>query len=120
MKTVLSMIMVVVLALSACKSDEVNTNRIYVFSQPGCGHCVHAKTYMERYYKDYDIKDMNIREGENMSHMRRYARKFKVPEYNLGTPFIVLGDNYVMGWGDEQIKSFNRYARRFKPKQKIK
>ena len=100
---------------TSCK-EESSTNRIYVFSQPGCGHCINAHEYMERYYKNYDIKELNIREGSNMSHMLRYARKFKVPEQTLGTPFIILGDNYVMGWGNEQIKEFNKYMKSFKPK----
>ena len=102
--------------MSACQ-DESSTNRVYVFSQPGCGHCINAHEYMERYYKNYDIKELNIREGSNMSHMLRYARKFKVPEQTLGTPFIILGDNYVMGWGNEQIKEFNKYMKSFKPKK---
>lgn len=101
--------------LSACE-EEKTTNRIYVFSQPGCIHCEHARAYMQRYYKNYDIKELNIHEGSNMSYMVRYARRFKVPESSLGTPFIVMGNRYVMGWGGEQIKNFNRYAKSFKPK----
>jgi len=117
MKRLLTVLLLVGVAmLSACK-DEVKTNRVYVFSQPGCGHCEHAKAYMDRYYKNYDIKDMNIRQGSNMGYLQRYARKFKVPEQTLGTPFIVMGDQYIMGWGKEQEKAFNRNMKNFKPKQ---
>lgn len=111
-----ALMLVVTLFLSGCK-EETNTNRIYVFSQPGCGHCEHARAYMERYYRNYDIKDLNIREGDNMNYLLRYARKFKVSERTLGTPFIVMGENYIMGWGAQQQKDFNRYAKNFKPKQ---
>ena len=104
------------LFLSAC-NEKVNTNRIYVFSQPGCSHCISASAYLSRYYKNYDIKEINIREGNNAGYLIRYARKFKINEKELGTPFIVLGDNYVMGWGSEQIKTFNKYAKNFKPQQ---
>jgi len=100
--------------LNAC-NEQTTTNRVYVFSQPGCGHCVNAHEYMTRYYKNYDIKELNIREGSNMNYMLRYARKFKVAERSLGTPFIVIGDNYIMGWGNEQIKEFNRLMKNFKP-----
>ncbi|MBR5154333.1 MAG: lipoprotein [Alphaproteobacteria bacterium] len=116
MKRILGLfILGLTLFLSAC-NEKTYTNRIYVFSQPGCGHCTNAHHYMARYYKDYDIKELNIREGSNMGYMLRYAKKFKVPEQTLGTPFIVMGDNYVMGWGSEQIKEFNKYAKSFKPK----
>ncbi len=102
--------------LSSC-NDETTTNRVYVFSQPGCGHCINAHEYMARYYENYDIKELNIREGSNMDYMMRYARRFKVPTHSLGTPFIILGDNYIMGWGDEQIKKFNKEMKAFKPKK---
>ena len=115
-KILISFFFALTTLLCACNSEQTTTNRIYVFSQPGCIHCEHAKEYMSRYYKNYDIKDMNIREGNNMGYMLRYARKYKISEQDLGTPLIIMGDNYVMGWGDEQQKAFNRYARSFKPK----
>jgi len=116
-KSLVAIILIVAAFLSSCQ-EKKSTNRIYVFSQPGCMHCEHAKSYMDRYYADYDIKDMNIREGNNMGYMLRYARKYKVPEQDLGTPFIVMGNNYVMGWGDDQQKQFNRYVKDFSPKAK--
>ena len=104
------------LLLSAC-NEKTYTNRIYVFSQPGCGHCISAHNYLQRYYRDYDIKELNIRVDSNAGYMIRFARKFKIKDQELGTPFIVLGNNYVMGWGEEQIKAFNKYAKDFKPKE---
>lgn len=115
-RILLSLFLAITCFLTACQ-EETKTNRIYVFSQPGCGHCVHAKAYMDRYYKNYDIKDLNIREGKNMSYLLRYARKFKVPAQSLGTPFIILGDNYIMGWGVEQQRKFNVLAKNFSPKK---
>ena len=107
------------LALGGCKdSTSPQANRIYVFSQPGCGHCEHAREYMARYYRGYDIKELNIREGNNMGYLMRYAKKFKIPEQTLGTPFIVMGDHYVLGLGEQQVKDFNRYAKNFKPAAK--
>lgn len=110
------MMVVATFLISGCQ-DETNTNRIYVFSQPGCGHCQNAHAYMERYYKNYDIKELNIRKGSNLDYMQRYARKFKIPAQTLGTPLIIMGDDYVMGWGKDQQKEFNRLVKKFKPKQ---
>ena len=115
MKKILSLCLLAVsLFLNGC-DEKLSTNRVYVFSQPGCGHCVNAHNYMDRYYKNYDIKELNIREGSNMNYMLRYARKFKVSEQRLGTPFIIIGDSYIMGWGDTQIKEFNKMMKNFKP-----
>lgn len=116
-KSFIALVLIFTAFLSACQ-EKKSTNRIYVFSQPGCMHCEHAKSYMDRYYANYDIKDLNIHEGNNMSYMLRYARKYKVRTQDLGTPFIVMGDNYIMGWGRDQEKKFNRYAKNFSPKPK--
>ena len=43
----------------------------------------------------------------------------KISEQNLGTPLITMGDNYVMGWGTEQQRDFNRYVKNFTPKSKL-
>ncbi len=110
-----ALMLAVTLFLGGCNEEKTPANRIYVFSQSGCGHCDHARAYMERYYQGYDIKELNIREGNNIGYLQRSARRFKVPADTLGTPFIVMGDHYIMGWGTEQQKQFNRYAKEFKP-----
>lgn len=110
-----ALMFVATIMLSACNENSAK-NEIYVFSQPGCGHCINAHDYMERYYKDYNIKEINIREGSNMNNLVKYARKFKISQNSLGTPFIVIGDKYIMGWGNEQVKEFNRLAKEFKNK----
>lgn len=116
MKRILrALMLVIIVLLSGCNEEKTSGNRIYVFSQPGCGHCENARAYMERYYQGYDIKELNIREDNNIGYLQRSARRFKVPMETLGTPFIVMGDHYIMGWGTEQQKAFNRYAKDFKP-----
>ena len=117
MKHLLTTLMfIATIMLSAC-NDSSSKNTIYVFSQPGCGHCINAHDYMERYYKDYNIKEVNIREGANINHLMKYAKKFKVSQNSLGTPFIGIGDKYIMGWGNEQVKEFNRLAKEFNNKK---
>ena len=115
MKKFLTVIMLVfTIMLSGC-NEKKTTNRIYVFYQPGCGHCEHAHNYLRRYYRNYDIKELNIREGNNMGYLLRFAKKYRIPEQSLGTPLIVMGNHYIMGWGEEQQKQFNRYAKNFHP-----
>ena len=111
-----TLIFIATIMLSAC-NENMEKDQIYVFSQPGCGHCVNAHEYMERYYKDYNIKEINIREGTNVNQLMKYANKFKVSQNSLGTPFIVIGDKYIMGWGNDQVKEFNRLAKEFKNKK---
>lgn len=112
-----AVLFVAMLMLGGC-NEEKNSNQVYMFSQPGCGHCEHAQAYIARYYKGYNIKEVNIREGNNMAYLMRYAQKFNIPTQTLGTPLFVMGENYVMGWGTEQQKQFNRYIKDFKPADK--
>lgn len=114
MKHILMSILMVTTIFLFANKLEAKTDEIYVFSQPGCGHCDNARLYMQRYYKDYPIKEINIRQGNNMGLLLGYAKKFNVPQNELGTPFIVLDNEYVMGWGEEQIKKFNKYAKKIK------
>lgn len=118
-KIVMSMLMVVAVLLGGCQEKRTPNNSIYVFSQVGCGHCEDARSYMRRYYSNYDIKELNIHKGGNMQYLLRYAQKYKIPQQSLGTPLIVMGNNYVMGWGTEQMKQFNRYIKNFKPKTPV-
>ena len=113
-RIIASAIFVMSIFLSGCH-EKASNNQIYVFSQPGCIHCEHARSYMKRYYSNYEIKEMNIHEGNNMGQLLRYAKKYHISQQDLGTPLIAMGDNYIMGWGDEQQKKFNRYAKEFKP-----
>lgn len=115
-KTVISMLIAVSFILGGCQEKRAQNNSIYVFSQAGCGHCEHARSYMQRYYSNYDIKELNIHKGGNMNYLLKFAHKYKIPEQSLGTPLIAMGNNYVMGWGNEQMKQFNRYIKNFKPK----
>ncbi len=108
-KTIYKLMMICMLILSGCTTENNNnSNTIYVFSQPGCGHCIDAHNYFTTYYKNYDIQELNVREANNYSKMMNYAKKFKIPQNSLGTPFIVFQDEYIMGWGNEQIKKFNK------------
>ncbi len=116
-KIYLSLILALSVFLGGCQEKQT-TNRIYVFSQPGCMHCEYARNYMNHYYKNYDIKDMNIHENNNMSHMLKYARKYHIAQQDLGTPLIIMGDNYILGWGTQQQQQFNKYAKNFKPVSK--
>ncbi|MBR2273396.1 MAG: hypothetical protein IJ864_00975 [Alphaproteobacteria bacterium] len=116
-KVLTSLMLAIFILIGGCQEKQAN-NRIYVFSQPGCGHCVHARDYMRRYYRNYDIRELNIREGKNMGYLLHFARKYKIPEQTLGTPLIVMGENYVMGWGEEQQRRFNRYIKKFRPKNR--
>jgi len=115
-KIIMSMLMIATVLLGGCQEKRAPNNSIYVFSQVGCGHCEDARNYMRRYYSNYDIKELNIHKGGNMQYLLKYAQKYRIPQQSLGTPLIVMGNNYVMGWGTEQMKQFNRYIKNFKPK----
>ena len=102
--------------VTSCDTQERSGNAVYFFTQPGCIHCEHARDYINRYYPKHNIKELNVREQQNMGLLMHSVKKMKINSDSIGTPFIVIGDHYVMGWGNEQVKQFNQYIRKIKPR----
>ena len=76
------------------------------------------------FYKElhkYDLDIIHVHSPVSLGATAiKYAKKYHIPGESLGTPLIVMGNHYVMGWGEEQQRQFNRYARNFRPQRKIK
>ncbi len=99
------------IGITAC-SDEKNTNNaaindsdadVIVFSQTGCPHCTHAMEFIEGDLKkqipDIVVKEYDIRKSKHAYELFIHnARKYIKDGTSVGTPFIIVGDNYMMGW----------------------
>ena len=68
---------------------------------------------MNEKYPNLEMKLINIRQSrENFELLLKCAKKFNIGN-NLGTPLICMGDNYIMGWSEEQQKQFDEYVKDF-------
>ena len=76
---------------------------ITVYTQKTCGWCKKAMAYIDENVRpsnpDIVIREIDIGAQANFNKMTADARKFKVGR-EVGTPFIVSKDDYIVGWTD--------------------
>lgn len=41
------------------------------------------------------------------------VKKFDLPHKDIGTPLICMGDNYLIGWSEEEAKKFDSFVQPF-------
>ena len=107
--------------IAACHSEEkkedtaaVNTTEaqdivslsadmVYFFYQETCPHCHDAAAYLHENYPNAKIKALNVKMPGNMKLFAEAVKTYKVGN-QAGTPLICFGENYIMGWSDEDKK----------------
>ncbi len=77
--------------------------RAVLFYSPTCGHCEFVITQtlpplMEKYGNRLQIIGINVAEQQGSTFFRAALDKFKLQEG--GVPFLVIGDQYLVGSGD--------------------
>lgn len=85
------------------KEDVVN---VYFFHGDGCPHCKKADEYFKKLKKDYkdkiEIIPLEVWNNEtNLSIM--YTLYNKLGVHGDGVPFIVIGDDYTLGFDDSGV-----------------
>lgn len=77
---------------------------LYFFWSKGCSHCAKEKVFLEKLGQKYPqliIKDFEISSSqENIRLLQKAGKKFKADV--SGVPFTAVGENYVIGFLDEQ------------------
>lgn len=107
--------------IAACHSEEkkedtaaVNTTEaqdivslsadmVYFFYQETCPHCHDAAAYLHENHPNAKIKALNIKMPGNMKLFSEAVMTYKIGN-QAGTPLICFGENYIMGWSDEDKK----------------
>jgi len=102
-----------ILFLASCKDDNslqyLSKNEIYFFYQETCPHCHTAAQYIKEKYPDLKVKGLDIKMPGNMKLFQQAVKDYKITTA-AGTPLIGMGDKYIMGWGDEEVKAFDKYV----------
>jgi len=108
-----------VMFLAGCgqKNDVFSSDEIYFFYSDGCPHCHHAKAYIDTKYPDLEVNMVDVATPHGYKKLMQAAAKFKITN-NLGTPLIVMDDNYIMGWAKTTEKKFDIRLKRFLARQK--
>lgn len=106
----------VIMFLCACKDSNsitvLSENEVYFFYQTTCPHCHTAAEYIKEKHPNIKVKSFDIKMPGNLNLFQQAVKDYKI-ETAAGTPLIGMGDNYVMGWGDNQITAFEEYVVRY-------
>lgn len=90
---------------------------IVVYTQKTCGWCKKAMAYIDEDIRPSNpnivIQEIDIGAQANFKRMTADARRFKV-EREVGTPFIVAGDDYIVGWTDDAPAKLHRIITKIK------
>jgi glutaredoxin len=74
---------------------------VRVFFSPQCPHCEKELTFLDKLktqYPDLSVQTHNIHKQHHRELMLAHAKKLKVPSQDLGTPFLIIGDHYLIGF----------------------
>ena len=102
----------VVLLLSACGKTEngLVDDKVYFFFSNTCPHCHHALEYINAKYPNLEMAMVNVGNPEGLRMLAQAAKDFEMGD-SVGTPLMVFGDNYLMGWSVEYEPRFDEYVR---------
>ena len=89
---------------------------IVIFSQKGCTHCVHAMAFingeLKKTFPDISVAEYDLNENRhNYELCAHTARRFQLGD-RIGTPLIVVGDNYIMGWTTENQNKLPQFIKK--------
>lgn len=88
--------------------------KVYLFRWANCGHCYDFLEYLNSITKDYGYM-FKLRSYETSMNEDNEAVYAKVGKYfnhtGNGVPFIVIGDKYIYGFGEDSKEEFISYLK---------
>ncbi len=85
-------------------SDANSTINLYMFYGEGCPHCAKEEIFLDELSLDYGNIVINKYETWHNEDNRKFYQEIKEKyDYNMnGVPFLLIGDELVYGFGDEE------------------
>lgn len=101
----LSLITAVLVMAPAVKVQAAQPINFYIFYGSGCPHCEAAMKYLDGLDKEQKAKFNLIKyevwyNNDNANLMNGVAKLFKQDTEQLGVPFMIIGDQTIVGYAD--------------------
>ena len=93
-------------------SNNLRQDKVYFFYSDGCPHCHSALEYIDKKYSAVSISMINVSMPDGYKAFLNAAKAYKLSG-RIGTPFIIFGDKYILGWGADSEEKFDEYIRPF-------
>ena len=101
------------LLTAACTSsseDDLSKDKIYFFYQTTCPHCHDHPAYIKKNYPTLKMRALDIKLPGNMRLFEKAVKRYKISG-PTGTPLLLMGDNYLMGWSESEQMKFDLYVK---------
>ena len=112
MRKILLALTLILFGFNAKADDELAGDKIYFFTHNGCPYCEAAEAYISQNMPEAAIETVSIDKPGGMFLFRKCVQKFKLGR-EVGTPLFCMGDDYLMGWSDENQQRFVDLSKKF-------
>lgn len=106
----LLILFVCLLGITGCEqkdSVKLEQDKVYFFYQETCPHCKTAIDFINKTAPDLDLQIHEVN-GHGRPLFLECVHKFDLSYDNIGTPLICMGNDYIMGWSDENAEQFQQ------------
>lgn len=84
-------------------ASDIKNNELSVFVQDGCIHCEHAENFLNNNkFENINIVFYNLEDNDSLNFLFKQVSRLNIPRDQLGTPIIVFGDKYIIGFGEAE------------------
>lgn len=85
--------------------ENSTNNELMVFIQDGCLHCRHAEEFLAKNKeksKNIEVVYYNLKDRESQVLLFKNISRLDIPQNDLGTPIFIMGNEYIIGFGDNE------------------
>lgn len=84
-------------------NKDIDKNELSVFVQDGCIHCEHAENFLNNNkFDNIKVVFYNLKDNASLNYLFKQVSRLNIPKENLGTPILVFGDKYIIGFGEPE------------------
>lgn len=100
-------------AQTASEQSAFSENKIYFFYSNYCPHCHEALKYINAKHPNLEFTMVNVENPGGFKLLLQAVKEYKIGGSAIGTPLLLMGKNYLMGWAPEYETQFENYLKPF-------
>jgi len=84
---------------------QMDQEVIHIFIQKGCSHCVKIEKFLDKIKDDYPnikFEYHDLAYSQSVKLLFQYAKELNIDLRTIGTPLVVSGDKYLMGFDNDE------------------
>lgn len=93
--------------------DLQQTPEVLFFTKNMCPYCNHAAAYLSTQYPDVSVSFIDIETSDGWERFLETVDALQLNTQRLGTPLIVVGQQYILGWSPDEEKKLDDLLKSF-------